>query len=322
MDLAPEHANAAVLIDTTVMKAASNRPPSATTSDATSSNPTLSQPHALGHSVGSAYMGQHSTATLTANQVNNVNNSEAWSTRVLEAGASGALASSSRPISTKEAVSLDVQAQVKDILESTASHLSKGTSKPHNFPYEYIVRGDRKVAAPNSVTLAEHIWGILAMIKDPAVNSAIKPALLDHLDEVAEDCRDYDWATAVRKWSEEVFALVAEKRMPRGWFSTDKIQLLRVSLSKVSTARLATAKDQVNQKSQGSTGATANDYWKAGPPCKAFNSKDGCDLQAGHLVNGRRVQHVCAYCFVSAAATFPHSEQSCRNKFRDRNHHF
>lgn len=303
----------------TVTPPTSNEPPSAATCDATSDNTSVTSPQFPDPGVSS----QHSTATLPPNQVNNVNKWDSWSATLLEAGALGTSHNTTRPLSTRDSVSADIQAQVKNILESTASHFSKGTRKPNNFPYEYVVRGEqRKVASPNSVTLAEHIWGIIEMIKDPLINNAIKPALLDHIDEIVEDCRDYDWATAVRRWSEEVFSLVAENRLPRGWLSSDKIQLLRISMSKISTARLQTARDPYKQKPQAAIGNTASDYWKAGPPCRAFNSSDGCDLQPGHMVNGRRVQHVCSYCFVSAAATFPHSEQSCRNKYRDRTHHF
>lgn len=105
--------------------------------------------------------------------------------------------------------------------------MSKGMPKDGFFPHKYIKRGDEKsLMTLNSLTLPEHIWGIFAMIKDRAVPTSIKPALLQHIDEVVEDCRDYDWPTAVRRWSEEVFSLVAENRLPKGWLSTDKFNYL------------------------------------------------------------------------------------------------
>lgn len=189
----------------TVGSVGSNEPPSADTCALTSAHTSSALTQFSDPGVGAALLGQHSTATSSSNQVNDVNKDGAWSNQVLAAGALGPPSDFLRPLSTKDPVSLDVQARVKDILETTATHLSKGTHKPHNFPYEYVVHGeDRKVATPNSVTLAEHIWGIIAMIKDPAISSVIKPALLEHIDHIVKDCRDYDWASAVRKWSEEV----------------------------------------------------------------------------------------------------------------------
>lgn len=136
-----------------------------------------------------------------------------------------------------------LQAQVKSIIESSATSLSKGMAKSGEFPFSYVKRGDEKKRATiNTCSLPEHIWGIFAMIKDPAVPNDIKPALLQHMEEVVEDCREYEWP-AVRRWSEEIFSLVAEGRLPGGWKATSKIQMLRITLSKVITAKLHNGKD-------------------------------------------------------------------------------
>lgn len=113
------------------------------------------------------------------------------------------------------------------------------------------------------------------MIKDPEVPTSIKPALLQHVDEIVEDCREYEWQ-AVRRWSEEIFSLVAENRLPCGWHSASKIQLLRISLSNVPAAKLSHHRDNSKQRSGPSDG------WKGGPPCHAFNARDGCNLPSGH----------------------------------------
>lgn len=218
-----------------------------------------------------------------------------------------------------------LQAQVKSIIESSANSLSKGTSKVGEFPFTYVKRGDEKKRATiNSCSLPEHIWGIFAMIKDPGVKNDIKPALLQHMEEVVEDCREYEWP-AVRRWSEEVFSLVAEGRLLGGWHATSKIQMLRITLSKVITAKLSTLKDYGGKFKVPNT-SHQNDNWKpSGPPCFAFNQREGCSLPNGHINNGKRLQHICSYCFFTAASTFYHSEQNCRNKARDNannQHHF
>lgn len=197
--------------------------------------------------------------------------------------------------------------------------MSKGTVKK-GFPYSYVRRGDeKKHATINSVTLGEHVWGILAMIKDKDVPDSIKPVLLEHLDEVAEDSMDYEWS-AVRRWSEEIFSLVLEGRLPQGWFSTSKIQLLRMSIARTSTAKLSPPSAGERTRSFANQGFPDNK--KGAPPCVAYNSTEGCTFQQAHVVNGRRRQHICAYCFSASGATFYHSEQNCRNKNRDKAHHF
>lgn len=275
---------------------------------------------------GAEVMTQRNMPALTSsNQGNGVGKQQSWSATVLADGGLTVANNPPLPLSMRDTDNnQDVQERVRQIMQSTATQMSKGTPKVNNFPYEYVRRGDEmKHASVNSVTLAEHIWGIMAMIKDRGISSAIKPALLEHVDEVVEDCMDYEW-TAVRRWSEEIFSLAAEGRLPAGWQSTGKIQLLRMSMARTSTARLClpAARDSQRSKLAMTAGGTANDYWKAGPPCRAYNSKDGCEHQTGHVLNGKRLQHVCSYCFVNAGATFPHSEANCRNRFRDRNHHF
>lgn len=155
------------------------------------------------------------------------------------------------------------------------------------------------------------------MIKDTQVPNSIKPTLLQHVDEIVEDCRDYEWS-AVRHWSEEVFSLVAENRLPCGWPSTNKIQLLRISLSKVPNEKLSNHQDVFPRP----RAAAQQDNWKGGPPCHAFNACDGCNLPAGHLLNSRRMQHVCAFCFFTNGSTFHHPEVNCRNKNSSQNNHF
>lgn len=214
--------------------------------------------------------------------------------------------------------STSLQAQVNSIIENTPSLLSKPTSKVKNFPYEYVKRGkDKRLTAMNTLSLAEHIWGIFAMIHDHATQDKYKPALLRHIEEVVEDCRDYDWASAVRPWSEEIFSLVMENRLPNGWLDVGHIQLLRMSISRTSTAKLSNQRDFKPRQPQ-----AASDHWKGGLPCLPYNSAEGCSLPSGHNIAGRRMQHVCAHCFHATGATYPHPEVNCRNRNRQTSSHF
>lgn len=254
-----------------------------------------------------------------------VNKNKDWSTWLL---AESDFATRSQPgsgfvpTSAKDVVyNEDLEAQAAQIYESTPAQISKGMIKTGFFPFKYVTRGpEKRKATMNSLSLAKHIWGIFSMIKDPTVPSGIKPALLNHVDQIVDDCRQYDWATAVRPWSEEVFALVAEGRPPHGWASTDEIRFLRITMSRVSTARLQAPRevqaprDHHHKPKTVSATSTSADITKGGPPCPDFNSNSGCSLPSGHLAHGKKMIHICSFCLMNAAATFPHSEAVCRNK--------
>lgn len=189
-----------------------------------------------------------------------------------------------------------LEAQVQQVLLNTATHLAKGNQNKGFYPHNYVTRGpEKKKLGLNSLTLLEHLHGILRMIKDQAVPSNIKPYLYSHLEEVIEDARQYDWVTAVRPWSEEIFTLVSDGSLPEGWASHHKIQMLRMTVSRASTARIipTAPTSQFNQNRPRQP--TQNDNLRGGTPCVDFNSQHGCQQPSGHNVNGRKVVHICAF---------------------------
>lgn len=133
--------------------------------------------------------------------------------------------------------------QVRYIMEATPHQLTgKQPTGGFPFPYKYVTRGpEKRRLSFNTVTLAEHIWGIFRMLDDECTDPTIKPFLMAHMKEVAEDACEYKWSTHVRRWSEEVFNMIAEKRLPEGWNSTARIQNLRTGMSRVDGARLPPA---------------------------------------------------------------------------------
>lgn len=210
---------------------------------------------------------------------------------------------------------------MRNILATTAHHLSSGNSKPGLYPHKFVVRGPEKKRIPlNNVSLAEHLWGILCIVKDPKTDPRIKPCLLAHLEDVIEDACDFVWP-AVRRWSEETFSLIAENRIQNGWYSSHRIQLLRVSMSRTDNAKINFDFDPLSQRKQ-QPSAPQNDALKGGPPCPAFNSQAGCSLQSGHTVGGRRMLHKCSYCLLQCSTGYQHSEASCRNKAKFGKPHF
>lgn len=219
----------------------------------------------------------------------------------------------------------NIDDQVQQILATTAHHLTKGNRNDKNFPCKYIIKGpDRKPASVNSVSMQEHLWGISRMIRDVAVPRDIKPLLYVHLEEILEDARDYDWPSAVRAWSEECFAQVDEKRL--SWHDTAKIQSLRTSISRTSTAKLIPTRESTARPPRQQQHVFSNysnyDTYKGGPPCPDFNSTQGCNQQSGHFVAGKKMMHICSYCLGHTSALNPHPEAYCRNKQRHANYHF
>lgn len=220
--------------------------------------------------------------------------------------------------------------KVNHILMSTPHQLEKGGKKQPLFAHNYVYRGaELKQATLNSLSLAEYGWAITRMFKDKAVPNDIKPHLLTHLEEILEDAVTYDWERGVRRWSEQVFGLIAQNRLEEGWKSYARIQMLRLSFSKVGNARQpqGSQKENTNRdtfardrepyaRPRPYTPAQNPEFLKGGPPCSAFNSQQGCQFNSGHSVNGKRMVHICTFCLYNTSAANPHSVVECRNKLR------
>lgn len=183
--------------------------------------------------------------------------------------------------------------QVQEIIASTSTAIARGKAKTGVFPFKYIIRGvEKKPTTFNTLTLAEHLYGIFRIIRDPEVLNDIKPSLLAHIEQVLEDAIDYDWSSAVRPWSEEVFNRIAEGRIQGGWMASMQIQNLRMTIAQASTARVGVFRGNAagSKRSQSTTSA---DPLRGGPPCMAFNSQQGCHLPSGHVANGQKLSYLC-----------------------------
>lgn len=212
----------------------------------------------------------------------------------------------------------DLDSRVQALLATSASNIARGNpTRPGLFPFKYVFRGeDSKKVTMNSLSISDHCWAIFRMIRDESVPADIKPYLLTHVEQVLEDTREYSWHNAVRPWSNQVFSRVAEGRFAHGWASTHEIQLLRISISQTSTAKLANTTNDHQGTGRQHQLAQANDQMRGGPPCMSYNSQRGCQLPSGHIVNGQKLVHICAYCLFNASATRQHPEFFCRNKQR------
>lgn len=224
-----------------------------------------------------------------------------------------------------------VDSQVRQLLANSVHNLGKGNSPPYDFPYKYILRGPEKIKATiNSVTLPEHLWGIFRMIHDPKTNPDVKPCLMVHVEQIVEDAREYDWDLGVRRWSEEVFSRISEGRLLKGWQSIDEIQRMRMILAQSKPILARSVPYVQNQqrdnftKRQPAQTQSQTEILKGGPPCPDYNSATGCTLRSGHIKDGKRLVHVCAFCLLNTSAANTHPEVYCRNKIRltGAPHHF
>lgn len=176
-----------------------------------------------------------------------------------------------------------------------------------------------KRATLNSLSIPEYNLALCRMIKDDAVPNDNKPFLISHLEELNEDAIKYDWATAVRPWSEEIFCMVAENRLPAGWASTDRIQMLRISsrIGAVKTSQMPPKEQFPNTRARNPGNGQQQEFFRGGPPCPQFNSQQGCSQQSGNVGNnGKRLVHVCSFCLMQSTTVNMHSEAVCRNKAR------
>lgn len=83
--------------------------------------------------------------------------------------------------------------KVQRILLTTASILAKGNQNAGHFPHKYVRRRpEQQRASLNSLTINEHLFGIMSMIRDQSVPAAIKPYLYSHMEELVIDSRDYE----------------------------------------------------------------------------------------------------------------------------------
>lgn len=282
----------------------------------------LQQPHAIDNAARRAHA-PPTQDSRTSSGVNINNNTSTWGTWL---GAqqpfnSQATAAPGRSGFDTPLTPADIDAQVRQIMDTTP-HQLKGTVPVGIYPFKHVTRGPgKRKLSFNMVTLAEHIYGMFRILDDVNTSPAIKPDIVTHMREVAEDAAEFEWNGYVRRWSEEVFYQIAENRLPGGWAATSRIQNLRTGMSRVDAARLTFPKEPVGGK-KSSSFTHQSDVLRGGPPCTAFNAPQGCPLQSGHTLSGKKQIHVCSYCLVNNAAVHPHSESQCRNKQRHTASHF
>lgn len=160
----------------------------------------------------------------------------------------------------------------------------------YDMPRHYLsIHSQRRVRTLDSfddLTLPEFLQGYIAMVSKKRPNDPTYEAMVRCLGLLGEALVDYQWQD-MRDWVNSVLHEVGQGRL--SWLD-DKVIADRLNTTKLRASMRAGDDPTI-------------------PVCAQFN-QGRCQHNASHGV----FQHVCALCWVSSGAQFPHSAQNCRRK--------
>ena len=137
------------------------------------------------------------------------------------------------PISFDQALDPLINQQVRGLLGGARG--INGLKGRPSHPHEYVFRGPaRNKTTLVSLDLAEYLFGLQRMIRDPRTPDADKIALATHINQLIEDAREYQWSQ-VREWSETVFSKILEEGLT--WADERRIVSLRDTIAHVPAGR-------------------------------------------------------------------------------------
>ena len=196
-------------------------------------------------------------------------------------------------------------------LQTVANPYAQDTGKPALFPHQVVTRGAKQnKTSMGELSLPEYIWGYIQMIKAQEPSDPQIQFMNIHLERVIEDAKTYEWS-AVRRWSEEICARIALRKLSWGdMYEIDRLQ-----------GRMSHNGPTIGSSSQSSTAREGSVYElsdelrraKPAPPCKAFQ-QGNCTSLTDHVQNGYRHIHVCSYCLSAKCAFMPHASRDCKSK--------
>ena len=222
---------------------------------------------------------------------------------------------------------------VNDLLTAAGSKLAVKKGNNVLAPHRYVLRGNRtgKVGLDQS-SFPEYVAAMCRMLKDKAMPTSWLVPLQEHLHQLAIMGCTYDWPIC-RTWSENVFLMIADGRLPYGWddqYAIKDVQRDATLIAYEQKVRRAT-KNGHNEnygRTNATTGSTTArsdrpDYARPsydkdleGKPCHAWNRGDDCGNNASHGSLPDRSAHICAWCVNKYAKANPHKERDCQNKRR------
>ena len=122
---------------------------------------------------------------------------------------------------------------VRSLLNTAHVMTNKKGKRSH--PHQYVFRGPtREKTTLVSLDLAEYLFGLQQLTKDPRTPAGDKPALAKHLNDLVTDAKEYNWPQ-VREWSETVFSSILEEEFT--WSAELRIDSLRNTIAHVRGGR-------------------------------------------------------------------------------------
>lgn len=215
---------------------------------------------------------------------------------------------------------------INELLIAAGSALGRKRGKHHFLPHLYIIRGEKnEKVGLGEATWAEYFGALLRMGKDPAVPQAWKDPILEHMHQLTTMALTWDWSTC-RLWSEKVFSMISDGRLPHGWAGQIAIKNTQTDVCLIGTrADLTAQKKQYTQRGTNHNTQATNysqdgkpEYSKEveGKPCHPWNWGNECGFTASHGQLPDRKAHICAWCANKYHRVNLHQEKVCINKKR------
>ena len=222
---------------------------------------------------------------------------------------------------------------VNELLVAAGSALGKKRGTNVVAPHRYVIRGNKgEKISMEEATWAEYFAALSRMVKDRKLPPSWKEHLYEHIHQLATMATVWDWPTC-RQWSEAVFTMISDGRLPSGWedkYAIKDVQrdscLLgtRASVKQVSKQGVAESNIRQNEYSAGSSaGGRQKDFIRReynkdsdGAPCRQWNWGNDCGFATSHGMQPERRCHLCAWCALKYGKANVHPEKACQNKRR------
>lgn len=221
---------------------------------------------------------------------------------------------------------------VNKLLEAAGSAITKKKGNAIFAPHRYVIRGNKNERiGMEEATWPEYFAALCRMTKDRKLTTAWTEHVADHMHQLATMACTWDWHTC-RQWSETVFIMIADGRLPAAWSDRYAIKDVQRDICAVGTRleKLKPATKTTKRTETSNAAATTNNYEPKAPgeytkpeynkevdgkPCHDWNWGD-CSFATSHGLQPDRHCHLCAWCAQTYKRANVHPEKACLNKKR------
>ena len=169
------------------------------------------------------------------------------------------------------------------------------------WPHFYVKKGpDRKPAEYDGLTLPEFVHGFLAMLRqERSVGSPHLWQKVSLLSDLMRDSENFGWGAA-----HAFFGTIMEEFEQDNLTWADSAQIAEKRCEHLLTLKVQNANSSAPSKRV--------------RYCGPFQ-QGRCSFAKDHVTQKGLVAHICAHCFKSSGALFPHPEKECKKKAEAKN---